>query len=82
MRNVNLEKWRGKRDPVAIDPANIEFKAITGRKGCAGCVFAGQWSGTCWKAAAEALKRSLPDCDAGHIYVAVERDPRQIALIP
>lgn len=81
MRSVNLEKWRGKRDPVALDPAGIEFKAITGRRGCAGCMFEGQWSSTCKKAASEALRRSLPDCDTGAVYVAVVRDLRQIDML-
>lgn len=82
MKTINLEKWRGKRDPDAIDPSNIEFRAITGRTSCAGCVFEGQWSSICKKAAEEAVKRSLVDCDTGAIYVAVERDPRQIDLLP
>jgi hypothetical protein len=80
MKTINLEKWRGKRDEVAIDPSTVEFAAVK-RASCAGCAFEFQWSTTCEKAHHEAAKRSLPPCSDGYVYRTVERDPRQSDLI-
>lgn len=80
-RNVNLEKWRGRRDAVELDPASMEFEAQRGAK-CGRCAFNGQWSRVCTIAQKEALKRGLPHCDdgTGFVYVLVERDPRQFGI--
>lgn len=80
MKTINLEKWRGKREEVALDPAAIEF-APQKRHSCSGCCFEFQWSSTCEKAHQEAVKRSLPPCSDGFIYRMVEHDPRQADLI-
>lgn len=80
MRNVNLAKWRGPRDDVALDPASIEFIARKGAK-CSACAFYAQWSRVCNAANEEALKRGLKRCSDGVIYVIIEKDPRQIDLV-
>lgn len=80
MRNVNLEKWRGKRDPVRLAPTALEFKARQGRQ-CGACAFNAQWSEVCTIANAEALKRGLKRCEDGVVYVLIERDPRQIDCV-
>lgn len=78
---VNLHKWRGPRDTVALDPATVEFRAQAQRgNSCRNCIFDRQWAGVCDKVAIEAAKRGLPKCDEGHVYTAVERDPRQLAI--
>lgn len=81
MRTINLESWRGKRDEVAIDPAQVEFRAVS-RPGtsCRGCMFERQWSEVCTGVMAHAIQRGMRSCNDGVIYFAVERDPRQIAL--
>jgi hypothetical protein len=79
VRSVNLEKWRGKRDAEAIDPAQVEFAALK-RASCTGCAFEFQWSTTCEKAHQEAVKRSLPPCSDGFIFVQSIKDKRQKSL--
>lgn len=81
MKTIDLEKWRGKRDEEELDPTKIEFYASQSPKSCAGCVFAGQYAKVCQKAAEEAKRRFLPDCDDGWKYLAIRRDPRQLALV-
>lgn len=78
MKTIDLERWRGRRDAEELDPAVIEFRAQHSPKSCAGCLFAGQWARVCNRAAELARLRGVPDCDSGVIYVAVERDPRQM----
>lgn len=40
MHTVDLEKWRGKRDPEVLDPSSIQFRAQPiDRASCAGCMF-------------------------------------------
>jgi hypothetical protein len=76
MRNVNLERWRGKRDPVALDPAAMVYEAQPAGRGkdkCKGCIFNEQWGAVCKAAAARAIEHGLPDCDNGFIYVAGAR---------
>lgn len=69
----------GPRDEVALDPTAIAFHAQRADS-CRGCIFEGQWSEVCKKAAVESVARGGADCDAGYIYVAVEVDPRQLTL--
>lgn len=81
MRNVNLEKWRGRRDPVALDPEKMSYRdQVAPAKRCKGCVFDGQWSGVCRAASAAAVRAGMRDCDSGVIYVEVERDTRQLSI--
>lgn len=79
MRTIDLEKWRGHRDPTPLDPATMLFRAQRADS-CRGCIFDGQWASVCKQAAAESVSRGGADCDAGFIYVAVEVDPRQLIL--
>lgn len=79
-RNVNLEKWRGKRDPVELDPTSIEFMARQGTK-CGACAFNSQWSRVCGIANEEALRRGLKRCDDGVVYVIIEKDARQVDIV-
>jgi hypothetical protein len=80
MRTVDIEKWRGRRDPDVLDPRAMQFRAEP-RKGCAGCLFDHQWSGVCRQAGEVAEKAGLPDCAQGFVYVAVEIDPRQLKIL-
>lgn len=79
-RNVNLEKWRGRRDAVELDPASLEFEAQRGAK-CGRCSFNGQWARVCTIAGNEAVRRGLPRCDDGFVYRLVEVDPRQLDIV-
>lgn len=79
-RNVNLAKWRGPRDEVALDPATLEFEARKGGK-CGACAFYAQWSEVCTIAVEEALKRGLKRCDDGVVYVLIEKDQRQLDIV-
>jgi hypothetical protein len=82
MRNVNLEKWRGKRDPVALNPESMAYRDQPApARRCTGCIFDGQWSEVCKRASAAAVRAGMQDCDQGVIYVLVEKDPRQIDLV-
>jgi hypothetical protein len=80
MRNVNLEKWRGKRDPVRLDPTALEFQARRGGK-CDACAFNEQWSEVCGVANEEALRRGLKRCEDGVVYVLIEKDPLQLDCV-
>lgn len=78
MRTIDLEKWRGKRDPVPLDPAAMTFRAQPATHDCRGCAFDGQWSPVCKRAAELAKAAGLPDCDDRVIYVV--DDARQMPL--
>lgn len=80
MNLQSLDEWLGPRDSVALDPASMEF-AERPAKSCRGCVFDGQWYKVCDAANAHAKQRGLPECEAGVIYVAVEKDARQLDLL-
>jgi hypothetical protein len=80
MRTIDLEKWRGRRDPIPLDPTAIAFRAKPAKGVCKGCMFDGQWSSVCRQAAAESVSRGGADCEAGFIYVAADTDPRQLSL--
>jgi hypothetical protein len=80
MRTIDLEKWRGRRDPIPLDPTVITFRAKPAKGACKGCMFDGQWSSVCRQAAAESISRGGADCEAGFIYVATDTDPRQLKL--
>lgn len=68
----------GRRDPVPLDPASIQFRAQpVPRQTCAGCLFDSQWSKVCYRAGEIARRAGLPDCGQGYVYVAVEADARQ-----
>lgn len=75
----SLDDWIGGRDP-AIDPCTIEFTCSPATS-CRGCLFDRQSSSVCKVAASEAVRRGIPDCDAGVIYVSVEKDSRQLDLL-
>lgn len=80
MGNVNLERWRGKRDPEAVDPAAIQFTTRPARS-CKNCLFDRQWWTVCEKANAIAEKAGLVGCEKGKvIYVPKKLDPRQITI--
>lgn len=80
MRYVNLEKWRGKRDDVALNPEAMRFVEKPA-KSCVKCLFNGQWSTVCNMAESEAIKRGMPSCAAGFIYVeAPDQDERQLQI--
>jgi len=79
---VALSDIVGTDDP--LDPATMRYKAaaaIPDRPDCSGCVFRGQRSKVCKEAARLALRAGLPDCDSGHIYVAVPIDSRQLTIV-
>lgn len=79
MRTIDIESWRGPRDPVPLDPSTMCFRAQRADS-CRGCLFDGQWSAVCKRASAESVSRGGADCDNGFIYVATEVDPRQMTL--
>lgn len=80
MANVNLEKWRGKRDPQTLEPETMAFVSKAGRL-CKGCLFNNQWASVCQKANEEAAKRQIAQCESGVVYVdAPPRDPRQLEI--
>lgn len=71
----------GKRDPLSLDPTAMQFTAQPATS-CRGCLFNGQWWRTCCIANEVAVRAGLQECEAGNvIYVTVEIDPRQLALI-
>lgn len=71
----------GPRDPVPLDPTQMQFKAEpSSRRTCARCLFERQWSEVCDRAIEVATRAGLPDCARGFIYVAAEVDPRQIEI--
>jgi hypothetical protein len=77
----SIEEWRGPRDPVVLDPAAMDLEVKPARRandGCSGCSFARQMADVCGKAAARASELGLPDCDAGYIYIAIERLQKDI----
>lgn len=78
-RNVNLEKWRGKRETVELDPSSLEFMARQGGK-CGRCAFNFQWSRVCRIANEEALRRGLKRCEDGVVYVLIEKNARQLDI--
>jgi hypothetical protein len=81
MNIIDLEKWRGPRDAAILDPRAIEFKARSAPPmSCKGCVFDHQSSAVCTVAGREAKLRGLEACDAGVVYVLVEKDPRQLGI--
>lgn len=80
MKTVDLERWRGPRDEVALDPATVVFREQAAKKGCKHCVFARQWSGVCDAAIIEAKRRGMHSCEDGFVYVEVETDPRQLTI--
>lgn len=63
-----------------MDVAQLNFTSKPG-KTCNGCLFDESHSSVCREACAAAVRASMPDCDKGVIYVLVETDPRQLALI-
>lgn len=81
MHLVKLDKWRGHRDEQELEPEAMQFTERAATRNCAGCVFDGQWAKVCKKAGAVALRAGLRDCEDGVIYVAVQQDPRQMALV-
>lgn len=78
---VDIERWRGRRDAVTLDPESMAYRDQPARKSCAGCCFQGQWSSVCKRATAVAIRAGLNDCDAGYVYVLVEKDPRQLEIV-
>lgn len=80
MKNVNLERWRGKRDPEVLDPASIAFTSRPARS-CKGCMFDGQWASVCNKAVELAVPAGLGHCEFDRvIYIEREVDPRQLEI--
>jgi hypothetical protein len=86
--NILSEKWEGDTAaPINLD--NIRIKAIEAPVfgECDGCLFIGQRSDVCVRAAANAVDAGDPDCDQvlpdrrAVIYVIDKSDPRQIPLI-
>jgi hypothetical protein len=80
MRIIDIELWRGKRDPEPLEPSAMAFVAEPG-KSYHGCLFDRQSSKVCRKASFAAIRAGLPDCDDGFVYVAAPMDPRQIDLL-
>lgn len=88
MKTVSLDKWLGRRGP-AIDPDQVRFVVAEAPvfADCKGCMFIGQPSAICRRACEIAVASGAPDCDdalpngKSLIYVADERDPRQMDLI-
>ena len=78
---VNLEKWRGRRDAVELDPAAMQFTTRPAPKHCRGCLFDRQSSKVCERATEVAWRAGLGHCERdGVIYVAVVVDPRQLDI--
>lgn len=77
MKNVNLDKWRGRRDAFELEPETTPFREQPAPRSCAGCCFEGQWAKTCQRAAEVAVRAGMRDCDHGVIYKLVDVDPRQ-----
>lgn len=80
MRNVNLERWRGRRDTEVLEPERMDYVERPARRTCRGCCFEAQWSSICIRASAIAVRAGMNDCDAGFIYVLAVRDVRQIVI--
>ena len=81
MHLVKLESWRGRRDDQELDPEAMQFGERAAVNKCRGCVFDGQWSKVCMKAAKVAVRAGLRDCDDGFIYTEVQQYPRQLVLV-
>lgn len=81
MHLVKLDKWRGRRDEQELDPESMQFTERAAVSKCRGCLFDGQWSKVCMKAAKAAVRAGMHDCDDGYIYEAVPQDPRQLVLV-
>lgn len=62
-----------------LEPSQMRFTTKPA-KSCTGCLFDGQRSPVCRQATFVALRAGQPDCDDGHIYVAVPVDPRQLTI--
>jgi hypothetical protein len=62
----------GPRDPVQLDPAEMQFKAQRARS-CRACLFHGQWVSVCNRAGEEAVKRGMPDCGDSYVYVSTQQ---------
>jgi hypothetical protein len=80
-RYVSIEKWRGPRAEVDMEPDKMRFTAAPARKSCRGCLFDGQWARVCNRVAELAALAELPNCERDHVvYVAVKSDPRQLEI--
>lgn len=80
MKMTALSDLVGLDEPVS--PARMQFTSRpTASDTCAGCIFRNQRSEVCKEATRVALLADLPDCDDGHVYVAVVTDPRQMSII-
>lgn len=80
---VSVAKWVGKRDPVALDPASMQFTARPAPevRTCAGCLFDGQYARVCRLAGEVAQRAGLADCEAGRVvYVLRAVDARQLSI--
>lgn len=80
MRNVNIEKWRGRRDAVALEPEKMAYTEQRAKGKCKGCLFERQWADICNRASDTAVRAGLTNCDHGVIYVAIAVDPRQLVI--
>jgi hypothetical protein len=80
MHNVNLERWRGRRDATELEPEMMQFTQRAAVRGCRGCVFNGQWSTVCKRAGVVAVRAGLRDCEDDVIYVASKIDVRQLTF--
>jgi hypothetical protein len=87
--NILSPNWEG--DTAApIDPDTLRIKAVQAPvfSECDGCLFIGQHSNVCYRAAAIAMAAGDPDCDQvlaaprrTVIYILDKTDPRQLPLI-
>lgn len=70
----------GRRDPVPLDPATMQFETRPATS-CRGCLFDGQWWSVCQQAGELAVRAGLAECESGKvIYVARKIDPRQMKI--
>lgn len=86
--NILSPNWEG--DTASpIDPDTLRIKAVQAPVfgECDGCLFQGQRSSVCFRAADIAVAAGDPDCDQvlpgrrSVIYVLDKSDPRQMPLI-
>lgn len=87
--NILSPKWEG--DTASpIDPSTLRIKAVQAPVfgECDGCLFQGQRSSVCFRAAAIAVAAGDPDCDKvltapkrTVIYILDKSDPRQLPLL-
>jgi len=86
--NILSPKWEG--DTASpINPDTLRIKAVQAPVfgECDGCLFQGQRSSVCFRAADIAIAAGDPDCDQvlpgrrSVIYVLDKSDPRQMPLI-